>query len=275
MPTGSSNCFDINRSFAENSPNDNTESPFFPFLKGRRSSQVHFYLGLSSLSELLLSPDQCRIEAQPAPRAPLNQHVCIVPTKRNVCALNKKSLEAIVGGEGVGALEEPLPLFSVPCRKGSVSRSWHLPGCGGFEEAVMSAILRWTLQWALCRHLFALISPLLRASVVSATQRRKLFIKSDVKGGVSQMLFWVYLPVIHLGCRWEHWYSEGSIRRQVGGWQGTHRIASARKAFTMASQDEKPPDRGGSFVACSAVIFLPSGPVNRSNTGAGGGGRGP
>lgn len=153
MPTGSSNCFDINRSFAENSPNDNTESPFFPFLKGRRSSQVHFYLGLSSLSELLLSPDQCRIEAQPAPRAPLNQHVCIVPTKRNVCALKKKSLEAIVGGEGVGALEEPLPLFSVPCRKGSVSRSWHLPGCGGFEEAVMSAILRWTLQWALCRHL--------------------------------------------------------------------------------------------------------------------------
>lgn len=38
---------------------------------------------------------------------------------------------------------------------------------------------------------------------------------------------------------------------------------------------KKTPDRGGLFVACSAVIFLPSGPVNRSNTAAGGSGRGP
>lgn len=52
----------------ENSPTHNGES-YFSHQKGRRSKQVHFYLGLSSFLVLLLSADQCRIEARTAQKA--------------------------------------------------------------------------------------------------------------------------------------------------------------------------------------------------------------
>lgn len=56
-------------------------------------------------------------------KASLKQHVCTVPTKRDA--------RALTGGKNLGASGERAPTtFSVPCKKGLVSRSWHLPGFG-------------------------------------------------------------------------------------------------------------------------------------------------
>lgn len=91
--------------------------------KERWSIQVHFYFGLSSFLVLPLSSDQCCIEAPARSKASLKQHVCTVPTKRNA--------RAPTGGKNLGASVERAPAtFSVPCKKGLVSRSWHLPGFG-------------------------------------------------------------------------------------------------------------------------------------------------
>lgn len=91
------------------------------------SMQVHFYLGLSSFLVLPLSSDQCCIEAPARSKAPLKQHVCTVPTKRNARALR--------GGKNLGASVERAPAtFSVPCKKDLVSRSWHLPGFGSWRR---------------------------------------------------------------------------------------------------------------------------------------------
>lgn len=77
----------------------------------------------------------------------LKQHVCTVPTKRNVRALmgGKKTLRLV-------GKKSPCHFFCpMQERFGqqelAFTRLWQL------EEAVMSAILGWTVQCAICRHL--------------------------------------------------------------------------------------------------------------------------
>lgn len=120
-------------------------SPIFLLQKGRRSIRVQFYVRLSSLLVLLLSPDQCRIEARTA--RSLTKTACLHSSKQ------KKRLSTVRGGGPWGERGKSPFHFLCPMQERFGQQELAFASLWQLQEAVMSAILGWTVQCAVRRHL--------------------------------------------------------------------------------------------------------------------------
>lgn len=123
--------------------------PIFSTRIGRWPIQVQFYLGLSSFFGIAFVVGINAVsKARTLQKASLKQHVCTVPTKK------KRPHTDRGAGRGPWSWWGKSPChFLCPMQERfgqqelAFARLWQL------EEAVMSAILGWTVQYAVRRHL--------------------------------------------------------------------------------------------------------------------------